>query len=108
MIDQSIKQTEGKIPLGNLLDFRSALEQVSKVREYGNSKYPDKYSYIDVPEHLLLDATIRHLFADCDEEFDIESKQSHIAHAIVNLLMILEQRQIKVDKTNDEENIYRY
>ena len=107
MIDQLIKQTEGKIPLGNLLDFKNGLRQVSKVREFGNNKYPNKHSYKDIPEHLLIDATIRHLFADCDEDIDKESKESHLAHAVVNLLMILEQRQIKVTKTDDVKDMYR-
>ena len=87
-VSQDIKQTEGKVPLGNLLDFKHALQQVSKVREFGNKKYPDKHSYKEIPTPLLLDACMRHLF---NEGLDEESGVHHIYHAIVNLLMIAEK-----------------
>jgi hypothetical protein len=89
--DQSIKQTVGKIPMGNLLDFKHALEQVSKVRAFGNNKYPNKHSYKEIPSPLLIDATFRHLW---NSGLDDESGVHHIYHAIVNLLMIAEKDRL--------------
>lgn len=90
-ISQDIKQTEGKVPLGNLLDFKHALQQVSKVREFGNKKYPDNHSYKEIPTPLLLDACMRHLFNEGNDE---ETGVSHYASAIVNLLMIIEKDKL--------------
>ena len=89
--NQEIKQTIGKVPLGNLLDFKHALEQVSKVRAFGNNKYPNKHSYKEIPTPLLMDATFRHLFND---GLDDESGVHHIYHAVVNLLMIAEKDRL--------------
>ena len=89
--NQEIKQTIGKTPMGNLLDFSHALEQVSKVRAFGGSKYPDKHSYKEIPTPLLIDATFRHLFND---GLDDESGLHHIYHAIVDLLMIAEKDKL--------------
>ena len=89
--NQEIKQTIGKVPMGNLLDFKHALEQVSKVRAFGNKKYPDKESYKEIPTHMLIDATMRHLFSEGNDE---ETGVSHYASAIMNLLMIIEKDKL--------------
>jgi len=89
---QEYKQTIGKVPLSNLLHFRNALEEVSRVREFGNIKYPDPLSYKKVPNGLLTDALIRHLFEAVDEDNAEDSDCDHLAHLIVNALMILEKR----------------
>jgi len=91
-IDNKIKDHEGKIPLGNLLHFRKALKEVSGVRQFGNKKYQDIHGYKKVPDELLIDATLRHIFEFKENEFDKESGRHHLAHAVVNLLMIMEKR----------------
>lgn len=88
---EEVKESNGKIPLGNLLHFTHALNQVSRVREFGNVKYPDVNSYKQIPTEMLIDATLRHLFKDGNDE---ESGVNHIAHAVVNLLMILEKDKL--------------
>lgn len=90
-VSEDIKQSKGKTPLGNLLHFKHALEQVSKVREFGNKKYPDANSYKSIPTEMLLDATFRHLFKDGKDD---ESGIDHIYHAVVNLLMIAEKERL--------------
>lgn len=91
-ITKDIKDFKGKTPLSNLLDFKKSLKEVSGVREFGNTKYPDKESYKQIPNDLLFDATLRHIFECIDNEFDKESGRHHLAHAVVNLLMIMEKR----------------
>jgi hypothetical protein len=100
MIDQNIKQTIGKVPLENLLMFKNALMEVSKVREYGLVKYPDPLSYKKSPEGLLKGALMRHLFDNEDEERAEDSDCYHLAHLICNGLMMLETRLEK--KKNKE------
>ncbi len=95
MIDEKIKQHKGKAPLSNLLHFRNALTEVSKVREYGLKKYQDPESYKQVPNALLTDALLRHLFAEVDNSKDDESGCEHLAHLICNALMVLEKRLAK-------------
>ena len=101
MIDQSIKQTIGKVPLENLLMFKNALIEVSKVREYGLVKYPDPFSYKKTPEGLLKGALMRHLFEGEDDDLADDSECFHLAHLICNGLMLLE---IKLDKLGSKDN----
>lgn len=101
MIDQSIKQTIGKVPLENLLMFKNALIEVSKVREFGLVKYPDPLSYKKSPEGLLKGALMRHLFDDEDEDFASDSDCYHLAHLLANGLMLLE---IRLDKNKVKDD----
>lgn len=91
-----IKQMDGKIPLQLLRHFPFALSQVVKVREFGNKKYPNILSYKKLDEQTLIGATLRHIMKDYENELDEESGEYHIAHAVVNLLMILEKRKDKL------------
>lgn len=88
-VSQDIKQTEGKAPLGNLLEFNLALEEVVRVREYGKSKYPNTKSWREVPENELDNAILRHMFNP--NRLDDETELHHTAHMIVNLLFKLQQ-----------------
>jgi len=101
MIDQSIKQTIGKVPLENLLMFKNALTEVSKVREFGLVKYPDPTSYKKSPEGSLKGALMRHLFEGEDDDLADDSQCFHLAHLICNGLMLLE---IKLDKLGSKNN----
>ena len=87
--DQRIKQTIGKAPLGNLLEFNLALEEVSRVRQYGRVKYPDAKSWRQVDTDDLESAILRHMFNK--DTKDSETGYSHKAHMIVNLLFILQK-----------------
>ena len=89
VVDQKIKQTVGKPPLGNLLEFNLALEEVVRVREYGKRKYPDATSWRQVPEEELDNALLRHIFNP--NKKDAETGYSHTAHTIMNLLFKLQK-----------------
>ena len=91
--DQTIKQTNGKAPLSNLLEFSLALEEVSRVREYGKKKYPDGSSWRLVPNEDLDSAILRHMINKNIK--DDETGLSHKAHMIVNLLFEL-QKELEV------------
>ena len=88
-IDQKIKQTLGKPPLGNLLEFNLALEEVVRVREYGKKKYPEAESWRQVPDNELDNAILRHMFNP--NKKDDETGYSHTAHMIQNLLFKLQK-----------------
>lgn len=92
VIPQSIKQHEGKIPLSNLLHFRNALREISKVREFGLKKYPDAESFKQVPNAMLTDALMRNLFDEVDNNIDEESGCEHLAHLAWNAIALLEKR----------------
>lgn len=79
-----------------------ALRQVVKVINFSNTKYEeDNWRKGDgVPPRTLFEASMRHLaswFID-GEELDPESGCFHLAHAIWNLLSILELRITKGGK----------
>ena len=87
--DQTIKQTHGKAPLSNLLEFSLALEEVSRVREYGKTKYPNAKSWRQVPNEDLDSAILRHMFNK--NKKDDETGYMHTAHMIMNLLFKLQK-----------------
>jgi len=88
-LDQKIKQTLGKPPLGHLLEFNLALEEVVRVREYGKKKYPEAESWRQVPDNELDNAILRHMFNP--NKKDNETGYSHTAHMIQNLLFKLQK-----------------
>lgn len=92
VIPESIEQHEGKPQLSNLLYFRNALTEISKVREFGMTKYPDPESYKKIPNSMLTDALMRHLFNEVDESIDEESNCEHLAHLALNAIFLLEKR----------------
>ena len=94
--NQEIKQTIGKVPLGNLMEFSLALEEVSRVREYGKKKYPLAESWRRVPDEDLDSAILRHMFNKNIK--DDETGYSHKAHMIVNLMFELQK---EMEKYND-------
>ena len=94
--DQNIKQTIGKVPLGNLIEFSLALEEVSRVREYGKKKYPLAESWRQVPDEDLDSAILRHMFNKNIK--DDETGYSHKAHMAVNILFELQK---EMEKDND-------
>ena len=97
-ISQDIKQTHGKAPLGNLLEFTLALEEVVRVREYGKKKYPNAESWRQVPIEEIDHAVMRHMFNTNIK--DAESEFSHAAHIIVNLLFKL---QLELEESNGNQ-----
>lgn len=91
-VTEDIKQHEGKAQLSNLLHFPNALKEISKVRAYGQVKYPDPTSYKKIPNALLTDALMRHLFDEVEGNKDLESGCEHLAHLVVNAMMLLEKK----------------
>lgn len=68
-----------------------ALEEVAKVLTFGAVKY-SPYSWTKVESSRYLDATLRHLNQTRDgDNKDAESGLSHLAHAITNLMFLLER-----------------
>ena len=86
-----IKNDAGK-PRHSLLPF-DALEDVTRVVEYGANKYQE-HNWTKLAPIRLLDAALRHLFAHCrGEETDPESGLPHLAHACTSLLFVIALRK---------------
>lgn len=82
------KDTVGKPKLG-LVPF-SALAEISKVREYGISKYGDDECWREVEVKDFLDATLRHIYKFLYEsETDEESGLPHLSHAACSIILAL-------------------
>jgi len=97
--DSGTKHDDGKTELG-LLPF-APIEEVAKVLGYGAKKY-QKYNYKGGFEYTrLIGAALRHLFAFArGQDKDPETGLSHVAHAVCNLLFLLDQ-QIASTGTDD-------
>ena len=97
--DSGTKNDDGKTELG-LLPF-APIEEVAKVLGYGAKKY-QKYNYKGGFEYTrLIGAALRHLFAFArGQDKDPETGLSHVAHAVCNLLFLLDQ-QIAGTGTDD-------
>lgn len=91
---QKIKDTAGKPRLSLALQMRQALIALTDIREFGLQKYPDAENYKKVPEDMWLDALVRHLVAYIHgEELDEESGKPHLAHALCNLVYLIELKR---------------
>ena len=90
-MSNGVKDTEGKIAL-NLIPPH-ALEEVAKVRMFGNKKYGDPWAWLNasVPKEAFIEAAKRHLNQIAKGKLvDPESKLTHLAHAATSLMMALE------------------
>jgi len=73
------------------------LRQVAQVLTFGAEKYDAHNWRQGMIWSRLLDASIRHIYAFSEgEDFDPESQISHLAHAICNLMFLLEYSHSKV------------
>lgn len=89
---QALRFNQGKPELSYVLDYPRATEAVCRVMEYGANKYArDNWKKGGKPDSEYLDACLRHMYADkSGEHIDPESNCFHLAHAIWNLLTLLE------------------
>lgn len=88
--DYKIKQDSGK-PEYRLIPPKALLE-VAKVLTFGSIKY-EPHSWVRVESYRFLDAAYRHLeHLRMGELIDPDSGVSHLAHAITNLMFLLERQ----------------
>jgi len=88
-----MRDNKGKAKLSFLLDFPKATESLCRVMEFGASKYAmnDWKSGGDV--RGLEDSLLRHLHKYHNkEDLDEESGESHLGHALFNLMAIIESK----------------
>jgi len=86
-----IKADQGKAPLGLLSS--DALNEMAKVLQYGATKYSPHNWRGGFKWSRLYDATQRHLTQwnnPYESSTDSETNLSHLAHAAVNIMMLLE------------------
>ncbi len=83
------KYDQGK-PMVSLIPSKPLLE-VASVLTFGAGKYDAHNWRAGMKYSRLLDASLRHILAFKEgENFDPESKQNHLAHAICGLMFVLE------------------
>lgn len=86
---QGTKHDQGKEPMSLLSPV--ALQEMARVLAFGAKKYDPHNWRKGFMWSRLSDASLRHIFKWLNgEDVDPESGVSHIAHAAVNLMMILE------------------
>lgn len=77
---------------------KKALIKLAKVLSFGKEKYGAHNWRNGIAFSRLLSAALRHIFAYLDgESTDPETGYSHLAHAAVNLLFLLEQEETRPD-----------
>lgn len=75
-----------------------AIDSLIAVLTYGARKYsPDNWKRVEELENRYLNAALRHLNADRRTPTDPESGLPHLAHAIVSLIFILQNRLDRAD-----------
>jgi hypothetical protein len=96
VVNQQVKPKLSLIP-------QLALLEVAKVFTYGESKY-DAYNYSKGEDMTVyIDAALRHINKFLmNEDIDDETKTNHLANAIADLMMTLDN--IMLSKTNDNRN----
>lgn len=89
---QALRHNEGKPEMGYILEYPNALEALVRVMEHGAKKYArNNWKLGNKPDSEYLDAAMRHLFKHNSEGyFDKESNCLHIAHAVWNLMTLIE------------------
>ena len=85
-----MKDTHGKYRPS--LTYTSLIEEVSKVRMYGISKYGDSEDWLTTEPLDHLNAAIRHIRAHINGTFcDEDSDELHLTHAVTNLMFEIER-----------------
>ena len=86
--DQTIKADAGKPPLGMVP--MEIMRNIAVIREYGNNKYKDPWSWKRVEKERYVDAMLRHALAFTDDylSVDEESKLPHLWHLACNIAFL--------------------
>ena len=102
-MSEALRFNEGKPKLAYMLEFPSAIEAVSRIMEFGATKYEDgNWKIGGKPDREYLDSMMRHLRAWLEGEvYDQDSGCSHLGHAIWNLLAL--QQLNHKDEVIDED-----
>lgn len=83
------KDTKGKTRLDLVLP--SAIEWLGRIRTYGVQKYKDPDNWKKVPKEQYIAAAMRHFEKyRAGSYFDEESGMPHLAHAMCNLMFLLD------------------
>jgi hypothetical protein len=78
--------------------FRSLMQAVALVREYGNNKYGSSENWKEVSDSDWIDAALRHLMAHIESQrndtspYDPESGILHLAHCVCSLMFVIENK----------------
>lgn len=87
--DVGIKHDNGKVDYTLIPPL--ALREVAEALTYGSKKYT-RYNWVNVESIRYLAAAYRHLESfRAGNKNDIESNIHHLAHAVTNLLFLLER-----------------
>jgi hypothetical protein len=101
-MDQKYKKDAGKLRW-DLLPW-AAITEVVKVLNYGLEKGYDEHSWRYVDPKRYVAALYRHLTAfHGGETIDPESKLPHLAHAMCNLMFVIELSQKDNEPERDDE-----
>jgi hypothetical protein len=82
---------------GNKLEYGLlpplALKAVVEILTIGAQKYErDNWKHVPDAKRRYFDAAMRHMWdSKCGEKYDEETNKSHLAHAICNLMFLLEK-----------------
>jgi len=86
-MEKGLKELDGKLRW-SLLPTK-ALQGCIRVLTFGCKKYSPNNWKVVKPQGSYLDATFRHLIKYSEgEEFDDESEESHLSHAICDILFL--------------------
>ena len=106
--DQKIKADAGKPKL--TLVPHQILYDIARVREYGNTKYPEggKDNWKKVEIERYRDAAFRHflLYLQEPKGLDRESGLPHLSHLACNIAFLCELE--KEDEDKDNEGLIKY
>ena len=88
--ERRTKEKEGKVPLSLIPTF--PLMEIGRVLQYGSQKYePNLWRTQPMSHRHRVDAVMRHLLVFNEgEDLDPESGLSHLAHALCQLMFLVE------------------
>ena len=102
------KRNDTGKPKLHLLSYE-ALEEVAHVLEWGGAKYGDFNWRKGIPYTRNLNAALRHIFKFLNNTgLDPDTNRSHLAHAIANLMFVLEDNVQALDAYVDSPLDDRY
>lgn len=91
MSDVALRDNAGKPELSYILDLRYACEALAQVFAQGAIKYArGNWQKGGKPDEEYLDAALRHMMKAQREVYDEETGCLHYAHAVWNLMALLE------------------
>lgn len=103
---KAARHNSNKVPYDFLLDLPLSLGELCRVFEKGAEKYErDNWQIGGKPDSEYYACALRHIMKSKKIDFDKETGCHHLAHAVWNLLVLLELNRATILRAREKERL---